>query len=147
MNINFSIIHPIYPLIQLIDHFLTYFIIGLSIENSGVATIFIGLIKVIFTFISLMSVDRIGRRSLLLIGSIGLTISLMALSILFNNTQSVRNHELSRNQVIMALISLGGAVASYSLGFGPVTWLVVSELFPDEIRGRTLGKIHYRLYY
>ena len=111
-------------------------ILGLSTNNRGVATIFIGVIKVIFTFISLISVDRIGRRSLLLIGSIGLAISLMILSIIFNNNQSVKNNELNGNQIIIALISLGVAVASYSLGFGPVTWLVVSELFPDEIRGR-----------
>ena len=116
-------------------------ILGLSTNNRGVATIFIGVIKVIFTFISLISVDRIGRRSLLLIGSVGLAISLMILSIIFNNNQSVKNNELNGNQIIIALISLGVAVASYSLGFGPVTWLVVSELFPDEIRGRSLGEI------
>ena len=109
-------------------------------KAGGIATIVIGLIKVLFTLLSLSIVDRIGRRSLLLIGSIGMTISLIILSISFNTSKLNNNNESNHNQSTMALISVCGAVASYSLGFGPITWLVVSELFPDEIRGRTLGK-------
>ena len=105
-------------------------------KAGGEATIVIGVIKVIFTLISLSLVDRFGRRSLLLLGSTGMAISLTLLSISFANNG---DNNLSSNQSTVALLAVCGAVASYSIGFGPVTWLVVSELFPDEIRGRTLG--------
>ena len=105
------------------------------------ATIIVGAIKVVFTLISLSIVDRVGRRSLLLVGSFGMALSLLALSTAFH--QRNRNDPLTSTQTSVALVSVCCAVASYSLGFGPVTWLVVSELFPDEIRGRALGKPHH----
>ena len=104
------------------------------------ATIIVGAIKVVFTLISLSIVDLVGRRSLLLVGSFGMALSLLALSTAFD--QRKRNDPLNPTQTSVALVSVCCAVASYSLGFGPVTWLVVSELFPDEIRGRALGASH-----
>ena len=105
------------------------------------ATIIVGAIKVVFTLISLSIVDLVGRRSLLLAGSFGMALSLLALSTAFD--QRNRNDPLTSTQTSVALVSVCCAVASYSLGFGPVTWLVVSELFPDEIRGRALGASHH----
>ena len=121
------------------------------------ATITVGVIKVVFTLISLSIVDRVGRRALLITGALGMGLSLIILSLSFNNNSNNYNtnnsnntnsssgsdgstNNLSGNQTNIALFAVCAAVASYSLGFGPVTWLVVSELFPDEIRGRTLGE-------
>ena len=108
-------------------------------RSGSVATIIVGAIKVLFTLISLIIVDHVGRRTLLLVGSFGMALSLLALSSAFD--QSHRSDHLTSTQTSVALVSVCCAVASYSLGFGPVTWLVVSELFPDEIRGRALGTI------
>lgn len=107
-------------------------------RSGSVATIIVGAIKVLFTLISLIIVDHVGRRTLLLVGSFGMALSLLALSSAFD--QSHRSDHLTSTQTSVALVSVCCAVASYSLGFGPVTWLVVSELFPDEIRGRALGR-------
>jgi MFS family permease len=111
---------------------------GLAVKTGGIATIFIGAIKVVFTLISLSIVDLVGRRVLLLCGSIGMAFSLLALSAAFD--QSSQSENMTPTQTVVALVAASGTVAFYSLGFGPVTWLVVSELFPDEIRGRTLGE-------
>ena len=107
-------------------------------KTGGIATIVLGAIKVVFTLISLSIVDLVGRRILLLIGSIGMAFSLLALSAAFD--QSSKSENMTPTQTVVALVAVSGTVAFYSLGFGPVTWLVVSELFPDEIRGRTLGE-------
>lgn len=100
----------------------------------------LGAIKVVFTLISLSIVDRIGRRSLLLCGAGGMAFSLLALSAAFDKSNGDQNGALSPTQTDAALVSVCCAVAFYSLGFGPVTWLVVSELFPDEYRGRAIGE-------
>lgn len=110
--------------------------LGLEKTTGGIATILVGSIKVAFTLISLSIVDTVGRRTLLLTGAVGMAFSLLALSAAFDQGQ---NETLTRTQTTVALVSVCSAVAFYSLGFGPITWLVVSELFPDEIRGRTLG--------
>ena len=97
-------------------------------------TVVLGCIKVIFTLISLCIVDIAGRRTLLLVGIVGMTIGYTALSISLSAASST-----SAGNIALALISLTSVVAFYALGFGPVTWLIVSEMFPDEIRGRAIG--------
>lgn len=83
-----------------------------------------------------------GRRSLLLCGAGGMAFSLLALSAAFDKSNGDPSETMSSTQSVAALVSVCFAVAFYSLGFGPVTWLVVSELFPDEYRGRAIGNIH-----
>jgi SP family galactose:H+ symporter-like MFS transporter len=109
---------------------------GLTADQGGIATIVIGIIKVLFTLLSLSIVDRVGRRALLLCGATGMMISLVVLTLSYSNT---KGGITAQTETILSLVSVGGLVASYAIGFGPVTWLVVAELFPDAIRGRTLG--------
>jgi sugar porter (SP) family MFS transporter len=109
---------------------------GLTADQGGIATIVIGVIKVLFTLLSLSIVDTVGRRALLLVGATGMMISLVVLTLSYSDTKGHVSQEI---QTILSLVSVAGLVASYAIGFGPVTWLVVAELFPDAIRGRTLG--------
>ena len=111
--------------------------VGLTTNASGMMTVVLGCIKVIFTLLSLCIVDITGRRTLLLVGVVGMTIGYTALSISLSASSSTSM--TSAGNVTLALISLTSVVAFYALGFGPVTWLIVSEMFPDEIRGRALG--------
>lgn len=109
---------------------------GLTADQGGIATIVIGIIKVLFTLLSLSIVDTVGRRALLLVGATGMMISLVVLTLSYSDT---KGHVSQKIQTVLSLVSVAGLVASYAIGFGPVTWLVVAELFPDAIRGRTLG--------
>ena len=113
--------------------------IGLSTNAAGIMTVVLGCIKVIFTLLSLCLVDITGRRTLLLVGVAGMTIGYTALSISLSPTSSSSSMASTGNMTTLALISMTSVVAFYALGFGPVTWLVVSEMFPNEIRGRALG--------
>lgn len=121
-------------------------IAGYGSKASGVATITLGLIKVVSTLITLTVVDRFGRRRLLLVGISGMIIALIAMSILLSKVTVHSIGDDDDNQTTVSPATSGillflvcTYVASYGIGYGPVTWLIVSELFPDEIRGRTLG--------
>lgn len=69
-----------------------------------------------------------GRRPFLLWGAIGVTVSLLALSVGF-----------AADMPPLSFIACGSLVAAYALSFGPITWLVTAEMFPAGIRGKALG--------
>eukprot|EP00957_Ditylum_brightwellii_P087960 6698456-Ditylum_brightwellii.AAC.1 len=89
-------------------------------------------------------VDTYGRRKLLLIGVGIITVSVFALGILFamNDDAAGGGDEYSSfdsAERAAAIISCVGVVAGYSLSYGPLTWLITSELYPTNVRGRALG--------
>ena len=117
--------------------------VGMSLQYSSAATITLGLTKVIVTSVTVPFIDRVGRRILLLMGVAGMTLSLLAISFTYISNDKDMQGGGSTNTVVTSYISLFAAcvyVASYAVGFGPISWLVVSEIFSDDIRGRALGK-------
>ena len=91
------------------------------------ATLVVGLINVLATVLSAWLLDRVGRKRLLLIGAAGMTLSLTLLCSLF----------LQRNNIndALACFSLISYVAFFAISLGPVTCVMVSEIFPLSIRG------------
>jgi MFS family permease len=75
---------------------------------------------------------RVGRRPLLLIGATGITMALFVLSWLFSGT-----NEVSFQVPIVAFIFI--YVGAYQIGFGPITWLILSEIFPLRVRSASLA--------
>lgn len=104
---------------------------GLGNHSAFGAQVVIGCINVIFTLIAIWKVDQFGRKPLLLIGASGLTAVLLALGLLFG--LSGKNVSL----YIMFLLFLH--VAIFSVSWGPVTWIIMAEIFPTKIRGRALA--------
>ena len=124
--------------------------VGMSLQYSSAATITLGLTKVIVTSVTVPFIDRVGRRILLLMGVAGMTLSLLAISFTYISNDKDMQGGGSTNTVVTSYISLFAAcvyVASYAVGFGPISWLVVSEIFSDDIRGRALGKSNIRCNY
>ncbi len=104
---------------------------GLASNDSLLSSITIGGVNLIFTFVGLYLIDRIGRKTLLLIGSIGYIISLAAVAWCFYNHSSA-----------MMLVSfLAMFIASHAIGQGAVIWVFISEIFPNKIRamGQSFG--------
>lgn len=94
------------------------------------ATLGIGTINVIATAVSVWLLDKIGRRTLLLIGPGGMAVSLAVLSFaFFSNTLSIGT---------IAIVSLMAYVAFYGIGLGCVTWVVLSEIYPYKVRGKAM---------
>eukprot|EP01035_Chromulina_nebulosa_P021559 gene21559-27914_t len=85
----------------------------------------------------------LGRRIMLLTGVLGMTIALIVLSVLLMNTRvsddDNNSSTLSPGMSGLVLFFVCVYIGSYGIGYGPVTWLICSEMFSDEIRGRTLG--------
>lgn len=104
-----------------------------SAAVSILATAGIGMINVIMTVVAISLIDRVGRRPLLLIGLVGMVISLAILGIAFVLPG------LSTSLGLLAVISLMVYVGSFAIGLGPVFWLMISEIYPLRIRGRAMS--------
>ncbi|KAB1214567.1 Sugar transporter ERD6-like 6 [Morella rubra] len=106
-----------------------------GISSSNVATFGLGAIQVIATGITTWLVDKAGRRLLLVVSSTGMTLSLLLVAIAFYLEDMVS--EDSQLYSIFGILSLVGLVAfviTFSLGLGPIPWLIMSEILPPNIK-------------
>lgn len=94
------------------------------------ATLMVGIVNVVATAVAVWLLDRVGRRILLLIGSAGMVISLLLLSAAFFFHSAWTQ--------TTALLSVMGYVAFFAIGLGPVTWVLLSELYPLKIRSHAM---------
>ncbi len=111
---------------------------GLEESAALLSSIGIGVTNLIFTLLGLYLIDKIGRRLLMIIGSIGYIISLSLVSIAF----------LQGWQGISVPIFLFLFIASHAIGQGAVIWVFISEIFPDSLRaqGQSFGcSVHWVL--
>lgn len=97
-------------------------------SNAILATLGIGVINVLFTIIALPLIDRWGRRPLLLCGLIGMFISLLIMGTAFYLPTFTALRWV-------AVASMVIYIASFAMSLGPIMWLVISEIFPLNIRG------------
>ena len=111
---------------------------GLGESTALISSVGIGLINLIFTLIGISLIDKLGRKQLLLIGSIGyiISLSLVAAAFLFNW------------QGLMVPIFLFVFIAAHAIGQGAVIWVFISEIFPTQLRssGQAFGSsVHWIL--
>jgi sugar porter (SP) family MFS transporter len=104
---------------------------GLGAKDSLKNSILIGSTNLIFTFIGLYLIDKLGRKTLLLIGSVGYILSLAAVSWCF----------YSHADTMYLLTFLLMFIASHAIGQGAIIWVFISEIFPNNIRafGQAFG--------
>jgi SP family sugar porter-like MFS transporter len=88
-----------------------------------------GIVNVIFTFVGMYTVDRLGRKSLMLLGTVGLTsiYAILGAGYYFKVTG------------IPMLILVVLAIACYAMTLAPITWVVISELFPNRVRAKAMA--------
>jgi len=98
---------------------------GASTDSSLLQTIIVGSVNLLFTVVAIVSVDKFGRKPLMIIGSVGMAISMMALGFTF-----YFNHV-----GIAALIFMLTYTAAFAMSWGPVCWVLLAEIFPNSIRG------------
>jgi len=92
-------------------------------------TIIIGAVNLIFTVVAIYFVDKMGRRPLMMIGAFGMACSMFILGTLF----------FLQSTGVFALLCMVLYVASFAMSWGPVTWVLVSEIFPNQIRGKAMA--------
>ncbi len=110
---------------------------GFSKDSGNLQSVAIGATNLIFTLIAMSVIDRIGRKTLLLIGSVGLTISLAGVAMVF----ATHGHE---GLLVWLLIFF---IASFAFSQGAVIWVYLSEVFPNRVRakGQSLGSLSHWL--
>ena len=102
---------------------------GAAKDASMLQTVVMGLVNVIFTVIAIVTVDKYGRKILLMIGSIGMAIGMFAIG------------GLAFFKVIgvSTLVFIIIYTASFMMSWGPITWVLISEIYPNKIRGRAIA--------
>lgn len=102
---------------------------GLSVDSAIFQTILVGVINLAFSLIAVFVVDKLGRKPLLVIGSSLMTISLLTVAASFAyNLDS-----------IITLTAILVFIASFAVSLGPVTWVMISEVFPNNVRGKAMS--------
>lgn len=102
---------------------------GAARDASFLQTIIMGLVNVIFTIIAIVTVDKFGRKPLLIIGSIGMTVGMFGVAGLAYFEQIG----------VATLVFIIVYTASFMMSWGPVVWVLLSEIFPNKIRGQALA--------
>ncbi len=97
---------------------------GLAAKESLFSSISIGIVNLIFTFVGVRLIDKLGRRKLMKIGSIGYIISLGMVAWCFYTTAS--------SMILLTFILI--FIASHAIGQGAVIWVFISEIFPQKVR-------------
>lgn len=114
---------------------------GFTEGDALLVNVISGLVNVGFTVVAILLIDRVGRKPLLLIGSLGQAAMLAVLALLFATAPvgESGNLEFAGNTGIYALIAANGYIAFFAVSWGPVMWVMLGEMFPNQIRGAALA--------
>ncbi len=99
--------------------------IGQSSDTALLQTVAIGSINLIFTALAMVFIDRFGRKRVILLGSAGMAAMLSGLSLLY---------KINATSGILVLVFILGYIAFFASSLGPALWVVVSEIFPNNLR-------------
>lgn len=107
-----------------------------GVSSSNLATCLVGVIQVIATGITTWLLDKAGRRLLLIISSSVMTISLLVVAVSFFLKDAVsKDSSLYSIMSILAVVGVVAMVVGFSLGMGPIPWVIMSEILPINIKG------------
>ncbi|MBP7508184.1 MAG: D-xylose transporter XylE [Prolixibacteraceae bacterium] len=102
---------------------------GSGTDTALLQTIIVGIINLSFTVIAILTVDKFGRKPLMIIGAVGMGFFMFALGFAF----------FFQKVGLGALIFMLGYVACFAVSWGPVVWVLLSEIFPNKIRGKVMA--------
>ena len=103
---------------------------GLKLSDALGGQVIIGFVNVAATVYAIMKIDQFGRKKLMLGGITGMFISLLAVGLLFLMEQT---------SGILIMIFILTFITSFAIGYGPVIWVLLSEIYPTKVRGRAMS--------
>lgn len=103
---------------------------GDGTSSALMQTVLVGVINTLFTIVAIKYVDKWGRKTLLLIGAAGMTICLALVGAAFH---------FGMNQGPLILVAILAYIAFFAISLGPLTFVVVAEIFPTHVRGRAMS--------
>ncbi len=115
--------------------------VGFSEADALLVNIISGGISIVACLITIAVVDRIGRKPLLLFGSVGMTATLMTLAVVFSNAPADAAGQLvlEGRAGPIALVAANAYVFLFNMTWGPVMWVMLGEMFPNQLRGSGLA--------
>lgn len=102
---------------------------AMGFDNPMVLTVFNGIVNLGFTCVAIFTVEKLGRKPLLIIGSLGMAIGAIGVACTFGNP------ELQ----LMCMVSIMVYSASFMFSWGPICWVLIAEVFPNTIRGAAVA--------
>jgi MFS transporter, SP family, xylose:H+ symportor len=102
---------------------------GFTGDASFAQTVVMGIVMVVFTLIATVTVDRWGRKPLLILGALIMAVSMIALGFMFH----------AGSMGLGALVVVCIYIAGFSLSWGPVVWVMLAEIFPNSIRDKAMA--------
>ena len=110
---------------------------NLGIDAALFQTTLIGVMNIVFTILAMRVIDKIGRKKLMLIGAAGMTVCYLVIGYLF---------QIERTDDWMLLTFIIITPAFFAFGLGPTVWVVLSEIFPNKIRGAAMSVATFSLW-
>jgi SP family sugar:H+ symporter-like MFS transporter len=114
--------------------------VGFTSNDSLRNNVITGLINIVATLVAIAFIDKVGRRPLLIWGSLGMAVTLAVLVVAFMTASSVNGQVvLSKPAAVVALLSANLYVFAFGMSWGPVVWVLLGEMFPNAIRGAAMA--------
>jgi sugar porter (SP) family MFS transporter len=108
---------------------------GFGNSSALLANVGNGIVNVGLTLVAIRVIDKVGRRPLLIFGSAGMAVALTVIAIVF----FIGGDHLHGTGAVVAIVALAVYTGSFAIGLGPVFWLLISELYPQRVRGAAMS--------
>ena len=104
---------------------------NMSIETDAalLQTIIVGAVNLLFTVVAILTVDKLGRKILQIIGALTMAVGMFALGMTF----------YMKSMGVGSLLCMLLYIAGFAMSWGPVTWVLLAEIFPNKIRGKAMA--------
>lgn len=114
---------------------------GFSESDALFTNVISGAVSIGACFVTFFLVDKVGRKPLLWVGSIGMTVSLALVAFAFSGApvDEAGKLQLSDSNGLLALIAANVYVVFFNMSWGPIVWIMLGEMFPNQIRGSALA--------
>ncbi len=101
----------------------------MGMTNPMVNTVVMGVVNILFTLVAVFTVEKLGRKPLLICGSLGMAIGAFGVAVTFGHA----------GMEMMTMVSIMVYSASFMFSWGPITWVLIAEIFPNTIRGAAVA--------
>lgn len=101
----------------------------MGMDKPMVQTVIMGVVNILFTLVAVFTVEKLGRKPLLICGSIGMAIGAMGVALTFGKS----------GMEFVTMISIMVYSASFMFSWGPICWVLIAEIFPNTIRGAAVA--------
>ncbi|MGN0102406.1 MAG: sugar porter family MFS transporter [Dietzia sp.] len=119
--------------------------VGFAEEDAFTQSVITSVTNIVVTIVAIALIDKIGRRRLLMIGSVGMTVCLAVMAAMFSQATMVAGPDgelapqLGDTSGLVALIAANGFVVFFGMSWGPAVWVLLGEMFNNRIRSTALG--------